>query len=119
MPKTTRKKPLYAAVRQMRWLLWHFLSKDNCAFCGETLFHEWEGKGAKGVTLHHLEGGVETDDLTALSDITKLVPAHSRCHKSYHALERAKSSGKAYNRELFRAYEAQLKAAIRQQKSRK
>ena len=111
MDRKTRKKPIYAAVRQMRWLLWHFLSKENCAFCGECLFHAWESKGAKGVTLHHLEGSVETDNLEELSDASKLVPAHARCHKSYHALDRARTGGKSYNGKLLMTYEKNLARA--------
>lgn len=113
MARQTRKKPLYAAVRQMRWLLWHFMSKETCAFCNEKLFHEWEGKGAKGVTLHHLEGSIETDDLTTLSDVSKLVPAHSRCHRSYHALERARLSRHSYNKPMLKQYETNLKAYVK------
>lgn len=96
--KTSRKKPLYAFVRQARWLIWRQLSAETCCFCGKNMYIGADMKHLNNVTLHHLEGSKETDDYDKPADCEKLRFAHSKCHKAFHLLERLESQGKNINR---------------------
>ena len=97
----------------MRWLIWHMCSTNDCCFCGEKLFATLDLKTCNQVTLHHIEGAKETDDYTKPCDPRKLLTAHSACHKSYHAIERAKNAGKNYNAGTFRLYEKNVAKALK------
>lgn len=82
---STRKRTSKAhrRWRQSKWLLWYFLSKEKCHFCDKPLIEGIE-LGDLPVTLHHLVGSQETDDMDAPAPIDELVPAHRACHKRHH-----------------------------------
>lgn len=80
--------------RQARWLLWYFLSKYDCAFCGKPLIKDFDEMRVN-VTLHHLKGSQETDDMDQPCPVEWLRPAHADCHKRYHVRKKMIEMGNA------------------------
>lgn len=91
--RKSRKRPVYAKVRQLDWLMWRFLSEQRCCFCNEVLYHDCDTKTYNNVTIHHLEGSRATDDFNEAAPIDEMLFAHSACHKAFHMMERHQEKG--------------------------
>lgn len=66
-----------------------------CSICGNSLNDGYDPRyPGKTVTLHHTEGSREEDRWDDLEYVTKMVPCHSSCHRSYHLSLRHKAAGK-------------------------
>jgi hypothetical protein len=103
--RKTRKRPVYAKIRQLDWLMWRFLSEQKCCFCDAVLFEGTDTKTYNNVTIHHLEGSRSEDNLDEQAPIDKMLFAHSACHKAYHLMERHLEKGYAIDHDRFKAME--------------
>lgn len=108
----TRRGSLAPKARQLGWIMEWFTRVFPCGICGLSLNEGYDPRyPGKTVTLHHTEGSREEDRWDDLEYVSKMVPCHSKCHRSYHLLKRHKESGKMLNADLD-AMEANLATAL-------
>ena len=114
--KVTRKRPVQAAIRQARWFVWRLASEKGCCFCGKILFHGMDLKHMNNITIHHIEGDYHADDYTKPAPVSKMLFAHSACHKAYHLLDRMREQGKKIDRKRLAEMNRTVKFTIKQEK---
>jgi hypothetical protein len=107
-----RKRPIYNRIRQLDWLMWRMLSEHKCCMCAELLLEGYEPKKVN-VTVHHLEGSIQTDDRTKPCPVDSQLFSHSSCHRAYHHMERMIERGHNVDKIRFRTMEKNIKKEVK------
>jgi len=111
-----RIQPVRRKVRQLDWIMQWFIRTHDCAICAESLLNGYDKRNpGKSITLHHTEGGRETDDWTDMVYVAKMVPCHKSCHRSYHLSLRHSSEGKNVDSKKLAWMQANINKALKLQ----
>ena len=116
---TDKKSRLGSRNRKIKcldWVMQWFTATHDCAFCGIPLSEGYNPRDpGKCITLHHTEGSREEDRWDDIAYVSKMVPAHSTCHRSYHLTLKHKVAGKNYNKAALENMEANLTKVLNKQ----
>ena len=90
-----------------------------CAICGESLAEGYNKREpGQSITLHHTEGSREEDRWDDPDYVTKMVPCHKTCHRSYHLSKQHMENGKNVDRAKLAWMERNIRNTVRQQQER-
>ena len=114
--KAKRIQPVRRKVRQLDWIMQWFIRTHDCAICAEPLLKGYDKRNpGQSITLHHTEGGRETDDWDNMAYVAKMVPCHKTCHRSYHLSLRHSSEGKNVDHAKLARMEANIQNTVKEQ----
>lgn len=116
--KKKRVLPVRRKVKHLDWLMMFITRTTPCAICGETLSSGYDKRNpGKSITLHHTEGGRETDMWDNPTYVAKMVLAHVSCHRSYHFIKRHQEAGFDCDVGKLRKMERNIAKTLRKQKA--